>query len=1040
MKKVILLIIVALICISLYSIKIAINLNPDVPGYNSLLHYYDEFYYPFNNAPSLPNHYNGYPDVITTYGSPYNENSQFHFFVNYDNNGLPIETYFNQAFIIRSIDDDDETPDLVEFVSVKSYINSSPIEVTEYATDYCFLVTEPNMQQIVNGIEILSDWQTCPIYNESTVVVGGFTIQQRNPTGLPIERLGAGVRAFTRNCEIVKCSFGERISNSHLRENLNYANSIYNTNNNMSVPQWIILDSIFKAASSLNEYPIKMDVAFNQANNSYYRYYLTIIDGNKFTECGFGICLERASDFCIINNKFQNDIRINEYNNETTFFKSEESYTYDFQNETGLYCYDETRNYNSSSIMNNYVKNVYTIAEFDTRNDQLTEPILISNNVFSGFIEGILQELPEIGSDNRDILLKSNILELSNPTELARVVTSTPVIINSSQNCDIFNNTVINSIYNIIYPSRLILNTSTTNNIVNCIIFGYNSLSQEILSQLNTFSYCYSNLSITGNNCMTGTSTQLDSNYIPIWNSTTKSPCINSGNPDLDGDTIPWYKENVVDTNGDMLTQFEDRDSDMSRMDIGAKPFLPQENGEYVVENSVIELNPDEINWVCIPGLDGLRGSSFTKANYVFGEQASEYLFSDNPFYLTEIEFDYDFEGSIIWDIDNNIWENINDTVKSTMGYLIDLNELVVEAPIYIEFDGFKAGSTNNDEKTVKVEELTVAGEPARTLAGYFLHSNQNIFEAIEQNTLDKLSRIDTKDWCAINLSERNCPQGQSTVGSTWLTSMGVGVSPTFKYGEAVRFVTNYSDGNPSTSTFDLEWQDTNSNGSPVVIDLPTVFSYQPQSGYYPIVCKFDMDGYDEGDKPIEIAVFVDNECKGAEVIKSDDVILKAYVVDDPSLIGEELTFQLAYSYSKSKSRISNYAVMDEVEKRYVTKKLRVSPNSSTDVAFVSFKKGDVENGLVPLKTNLMGNYPNPFNPTTTINYNIANETNVELNVYNVKGQRVTTLINDRMQPGYHSVTWDGIDNDNKKVSSGVYFYRLKADDKILTKKMMLLK
>ncbi|MBN2829789.1 MAG: T9SS type A sorting domain-containing protein [Candidatus Cloacimonetes bacterium] len=86
------------------------------------------------------------------------------------------------------------------------------------------------------------------------------------------------------------------------------------------------------------------------------------------------------------------------------------------------------------------------------------------------------------------------------------------------------------------------------------------------------------------------------------------------------------------------------------------------------------------------------------------------------------------------------------------------------------------------------------------------------------------------------------------------------------------------------------------------------------------------------------------------------------------------------------------------------------------------------------------GNYPNPFNPTTIINFDIANETDVRLDVYNIRGQKVTTLVNEYMKPGYHSVVWDGKDRNSKQVASGVYFYRMKADHKTLTKKMMLLK
>jgi hypothetical protein len=90
--------------------------------------------------------------------------------------------------------------------------------------------------------------------------------------------------------------------------------------------------------------------------------------------------------------------------------------------------------------------------------------------------------------------------------------------------------------------------------------------------------------------------------------------------------------------------------------------------------------------------------------------------------------------------------------------------------------------------------------------------------------------------------------------------------------------------------------------------------------------------------------------------------------------------------------------------------------------------------------TTLSGNYPNPFNPETTISFNIANQTNVELNVYNLKGQKVKTLINDKLSKGAHKVVWDGKNSSGQKVSSGVYFYRLKTPKLVSVKKMLLIK
>jgi hypothetical protein len=88
----------------------------------------------------------------------------------------------------------------------------------------------------------------------------------------------------------------------------------------------------------------------------------------------------------------------------------------------------------------------------------------------------------------------------------------------------------------------------------------------------------------------------------------------------------------------------------------------------------------------------------------------------------------------------------------------------------------------------------------------------------------------------------------------------------------------------------------------------------------------------------------------------------------------------------------------------------------------------------------LSQNYPNPFNPTTTIDYSLPRSEHVTLEVYNVSGQKVRTLIDEVMPAGNHSVEWDALSDTGTKVASGVYLYRLTAGEVTSSKKMTLLK
>jgi hypothetical protein len=85
-------------------------------------------------------------------------------------------------------------------------------------------------------------------------------------------------------------------------------------------------------------------------------------------------------------------------------------------------------------------------------------------------------------------------------------------------------------------------------------------------------------------------------------------------------------------------------------------------------------------------------------------------------------------------------------------------------------------------------------------------------------------------------------------------------------------------------------------------------------------------------------------------------------------------------------------------------------------------------------------NYPNPFNPQTSINYSVAKDGVTSLTIYNTKGQIVRSLLNSNVKAGSYKLTWDGKDNLGNSVTSGVYFYKLNNNQKTITKKMLLTK
>jgi len=100
----------------------------------------------------------------------------------------------------------------------------------------------------------------------------------------------------------------------------------------------------------------------------------------------------------------------------------------------------------------------------------------------------------------------------------------------------------------------------------------------------------------------------------------------------------------------------------------------------------------------------------------------------------------------------------------------------------------------------------------------------------------------------------------------------------------------------------------------------------------------------------------------------------------------------------------------------------------------------DADEELILPANSLAQNVPNPFNPTTTIKYSLKENSKVSLNIYNIKGQKVKTLVDEQLQQGEQSAIWKGRNSNNKRVGSGIYFYKLKIDNHEETKKMILIK
>jgi hypothetical protein len=131
----------------------------------------------------------------------------------------------------------------------------------------------------------------------------------------------------------------------------------------------------------------------------------------------------------------------------------------------------------------------------------------------------------------------------------------------------------------------------------------------------------------------------------------------------------------------------------------------------------------------------------------------------------------------------------------------------------------------------------------------------------------------------------------------------------------------------------------------------------------------------------------------------------------------------------------SGVAIWQQLEEEWVRLDSRVDAEKGLVQAEISgagtfavfYEPAGGVSDLLPTRTALGANYPNPFNPTTTIPFDLAVTSEVKLSVYNVLGQQVATLVSDLQGAGRHHVVWNGRDRFDRQVASGVYFYRIET-------------
>jgi hypothetical protein len=150
------------------------------------------------------------------------------------------------------------------------------------------------------------------------------------------------------------------------------------------------------------------------------------------------------------------------------------------------------------------------------------------------------------------------------------------------------------------------------------------------------------------------------------------------------------------------------------------------------------------------------------------------------------------------------------------------------------------------------------------------------------------------------------------------------------------------------------------------------------------------------------------------------------------------MTFPL-YDIRDPDSVPSSPPAEDQLVQKVLDAVLPVTCLQSTDPT-TDTDRDDPELRNVPKRTALYQNTPNPFNPVTVIRFDLARPGRLQLRIYDVAGRQVRTLVDEPMQTGIHEVAWDGRDESGQRVASGVYLYRLVADEVRQTRKLVVMK
>lgn len=414
--------------------------------------------------------------------------------------------------------------------------------------------------------------------------------------------------------------------------------------------------------------------------------------------------------------------------------------------------------------------------------------------------------------------------------------------------------------------------------------------------------------------------------------------------------------------------------------------------GKYRVDT--IELPGPETNngwkWLSFPALDNVYSTP------TYDPDQAWHLLYDilHPPLDPELYRVYNEVGNYVWQT-GYYWYGTDNIFSRTEGYKFKMN-----AAATLEVPGFKVPDNTS---------VVLDGNSEENWVGYWLEETQHVSDAFSDYwSGSNINFIQHQEWTAFYLGR-------------WRIMLSEGCDePTLSYGDMVVVKCN-------TTINNFQWE-SGITVDKTIFTKPEYFTFEEQANYTPLYIELDSSNM-----PQEIGAYVNGECIGAVVVEDTLVQINAYTTSVPP---GNIELELYYGSRSENKRVSSYNCVTSSNPDITMKQL--STKDKVDAWFIDLREGSE---MIPEIIEFSAsNYPNPFNPTTTISYGLPLEGKVSLNVYNIKGQLVRKLIDGSQSAGYYEVVWNGKDNNDKSVSSGIYFYKLSTKDETIMKKILMLK